>query len=108
MAKEGFGSHLVVVFGGNGDAGTEEKFFLLKHLHREQRPLEHTVATSVVGSFQFSFKTDDRHHVEVVFEELRIGRPDECAIGEDRKNDVLHFGCTFQQVAAHQRFTSSQ
>lgn len=62
----------------------------------------------VVGSRQFAFEADDGYHVEMVFEKLRIERADKRAVGEYGKDDVLHRSGAFQQVAAHQRFTSSQ
>ena len=95
MAEESFGSHIVIILSSHGNAGAEEEFLLLKQLHGVQCPLKHTVTAAVVGSRQFSFKTDDRNHIEVVFEELRIGCSYECTIGEDWKDDVLHFGSTF-------------
>lgn len=85
----------MVVLSGNRDAGAEEKFLFLEHLHREQRALENAFSSSTICGRQFSFKTDDGNHVEVAFEELGVECPNECAIGEDGEDDVLDGGGTF-------------
>ena len=98
----------MIVLSGDRDAGAEEKFLFLKHLHREQRALENAFPSSAVGSCQFSFETDDGNHIEVAFEELGVECSDECAIGEDGEDDGLDGDGTFQQVASGQWLASGK
>ena len=98
----------MIVLSGDRDAGAEEKFLFLEHLHREQRALENACSASTICGRQLSFETDDGNHVEVLFEELGVKCADECAIGEDGEDDVLNGGGTFQQVASGQGFTSGK
>ena len=100
-------SDIAVILGGYGDAGAEKEVIFFQHLHRLHSTLEHAFASALVCTHGCAFNADDWHHVEVLTEKLHVGRADECAIGENRENHVLHLSDALQDVFPHQGFASS-
>ena len=82
----------MVVLGGYRDAGAKEEVFLFQHLHRLHGALEDSLASALVSAHSCTFNADDGYHVEMVLQELHVGRTDERTIGEDGEYHVFHLG----------------
>ena len=52
--------------------------------------LEHAKSAPFVGGHIVAFNADDRNHVEMSTQKLKISRPNECSVGEYRENHVLY------------------